>query len=159
MMKAKDYYILMENIFYENENNIKDALEKNSELKTEIESIITNEKNININNFIKVLKSEKFKEFFEEFKNNNFFKEFFKKFKNNNFFKEFKNDNNEIKTFLKEHKDEPKDSMISESAVLFFTVQGIFFLIFVLLNAFEVNLNIAVILGKLSEKLSNIIKK
>ena len=158
-MKAKDYYILMENIFYENENNIKDALEKNSELKTEIESIITNEKNININNFIKVLKSEKFKEFFEEFKNNNFFKEFFKKFKNNNFFKEFKNDNNEIKTFLKEHKDEPKDSMISESAVLFFTVQGIFFLIFVLLNAFEVNLNIAVILGKLSEKLSNIIKK
>lgn len=145
-MKAKDYYILMENIFYENEDNIKDALEKNSELKTEIESIITNEKNININNFIKVLKSKKFKEFFE-------------KFKNNNFFKEFKNNNNEIKTFLKEHKAEPKDSMISESAVLFFTVQGIFFLIFVLLNAFEVNLNIAVILGKLSKKLSNIVKK
>ena len=151
MMKAKDYYILMENIFYENENNIKDALEKNSELKTEIESIITEEKNININNFIKVLKSEKFKEFFEKFKNNNFFK----LFKNDI----IKNDNNEIKTFLKKYKAQPKDPMISESAVLFFTVQGIFFLIFVLLNAFEVNLNIAVILGKLSEKLSNIIKK
>ena len=122
MMKAKDYYILMENIFYENENNIKDALKINSELKTEIKSIITEENNIDINNFIKVLKSEKFKEFFEEFKNNNFFKK-------------FKNDNNEIKTFLKEHKAKPK-AMISESAVLFFTVQGIFFLIFVLLNAF-----------------------
>ena len=137
-MKAKDYYILMENIFYENVDNIKDALKENPELEKEIKNIITDKKNININNFVKVLNSKNFKNFFKKFKNNDKFKTFSKKHET------------ESKNIINK-----KDSMINESAVLFFSIQGILFLVFVLLNAFEININIAYVL----EKLSNYIRK
>lgn len=136
MMKAKDYYILMENIFYENLNDLKTILKSDSNLKEQIGNIVDDKKDIKITNFFKVLMNEDFIKLFEKFKNSKDFLNFFnlnKKQINEDFFPK-----------------EGEKLMINESAFIFFSIQAIMFLLFVLVHAFEPNINIGIVLGKIS---------